>query len=230
MNMDKIKNLALLILVLLLTGMTIRTCRLQKKQNTLQEELNLSKESLTFLMDHPVTKTDTVYFEDIQPHQGFKDEVKPSKVIYPKKSQSLGGQNPGQGISEENLANTRMPAISPRDSLLGFNLNKNRFTLTFQNPSFGNHQSEYQIRPNEYQYTWADGKLTAKRLSIWKRLEVKPYSSLSYRPIHNLWDLEVGISFKTKSLNYNLGLNGFYYPQWQKHPGLDAQIRITYNF
>ena len=211
----KTKNTLLVIAGILLALLTIKTCKLEN-------ELQTSNGQLQTLIDHPVTKTDTVWeTKIIQPPKELPNEVKPAKVTLPKESQSLGGYNPGQ---------TGMPAISPRDSLLGFNLNKNRFTLTFQNPSFGNHQSEYQIRPNEYQYTWADGKLTAKRLSIWKRLEVKPYSSLSYRPIHNLWDLEVGISFKTKSLNYNLGLNGFYYPRWQNHPGLDAQIRITYNF
>lgn len=218
--MEKVKNLALLILVLLLTGMTIRTCRLQKSNKTLQKELDLSSESLTFLENHPVILTDTVYREvgNIKNPEGFRDEVKPSRVIHPKNTESPDSVS-GSSFKP-----------SPRDSVSGISLNNNTFTLTFSNPSLGNHQSEFKIKPNEYQYTWVDGKLTAKRLSSWKRLEVKPYTSFSYRPFNNLWDLEAGISFKTKSLNYNLGVSGFYYPQWQSKPGIDAQIRITYNF
>lgn len=217
--MAKVKNLALLILVLLLTGMTIRTCRLQKSNKLLHEELNTTSESLTFLENHPVTKTDTVFRDvgEIKNPEGFKDEVKPSKVIHPKAE------------SPDSVSGSALKP-SLRDSVSGISLNKNTFTLTFTNPSLGIHQSEFKIKPTEYQYTWVDGKLTAKRLSAWKRLEVKPYTSLSYRPFNNLWDLEAGISFKTKSLNYNLGINGFYYPQWQSKPGIDAQIRITYNF
>lgn len=218
----KVKDILITVLVISLAVMTIKTCKLEKTRETLQDELNLSNNSLSFLMDHPVIKTDTVYRDPktIRPPEPFQDEVKPSKIIQPK-------WNP----SDTAIVNHNPPPqLLLTDSIIGFNLNKNRFTLTFQNPFLGNHQSEFNIRPDEYQYTWANGTLTAKKLSVWRRLEVKPFTSLSYRPIHNLWDVEVGLSFKTKSLNYTLGLNGFYYPRWQSSPGLDAQIRITYNF
>lgn len=211
----KTKNTLLAIAGILLALLTIKTCKLEN-------ELQTSNGQLQTLIDHPVTKTDTVWeTKIIQPPKELPNEVKPAKVTLPKESQSLGGYNPSQ---------TGMPAISPRDSLIGINLNKNKFILTFNNPDLGNHTSQFNIKPNEYQYIWVNGKLTAKRLPIIKRLELKPYTSLSYRPIHNLWDWDLGISFKTKSLNYNLGVNAFYYPKFQKNPGLDVQLRITYNF
>ena len=220
----KTKNTLLVIAGILLALLTIKTCKLEN-------ELQTSNGQLQTLIDHPVTKTDTVWeTKIIQPPKELPNEVKPAKVTLPKESQSLEGYNPGQGISEENLEKTGMPAISPRDSLIGIDLNKNKFILTFNNPDLGNHTSQFNIKPNEYQYIWVNGKLTAKRLPITKRLELKPYTSLSYRPIHNLWDWDLGISFKTKSLNYNLGVNAFYYPKFQKDPGLDIQLRITYNF
>lgn len=215
MKTKNTKNTLLVIAGILLALLTIKTCKLEN-------ELQTSNGQLQTLIDHPVTKTDTVWeTKIIQSPKELPNEVKPAKVTLPKESQSLGGYNPGQ---------TGMPAISPRDSLIGIDLNKNKFILTFNNPNLGNHTSQFNIKPNEYQYIWVNGKLTAKRLPIIKRLELKPYTSLSYRPIHNLWDWDLGISFKTKSLNYNLGVNAFYYPKFQKNLGLDVQLRITYNF
>lgn len=222
--MNKIKNLTLVVLLLILFGMTIKTCRLQKTNHLLEEELEISHSVTAFLKDHPITKTDTVFkeVEEILPPKPLPNLVKPSKVVFPKDESSTIG-NP----QSDSVINS---SADLRGLISGINLNKNIFTLTLGNSLSGIHQTEYKIKPNEYQYTWVNGQLTAKKLPLIKRLEIKPYTSLSYRPIHQLWDLEAGISFKTKSLNYNLGLSGFYYPKWQSHPGLDVQIRITYNF
>lgn len=227
------KDIALVALLVILCGLTIRTCNLDKHNRELQSELDSSNSTLAFLQDHPVIKTDTVFKDSAsitlpRPHQNV---LKPSKVTHPKESKSIREINPDtQGVSEENLVNIGTAGLSLMDSLAGFDLNKNKITLTFSNTDFGYHTAEYQIKPTEYNYIWVDGKLTAKRLPLYKRLEVKPNISLSYRPFHNLWDLDAGLSFKTKSLNYNLGINAFYYPRWQSQPGIDAQIRITYNF
>lgn len=222
--MNKIKNITLVVLLLILFGMTIKTCRLQKTNHLLEEELEISHSVTAFLKDHPITKTDTVFkeVEEILPPKPLPNPVKPSKVVFPKdESSTLGSHSPDSSINS---------AANLGGLISGINLNKNTFTLTLGNIPSGIYQTEYKIKPDEYQYTWVNGQLTAKKLSLVKRLEIKPYTSLSYRPIHKLWDLEAGISFKTKSLNYNLGLSGFYYPKWQSNPGLDAQIRITYNF
>lgn len=225
--MNKIKNITLVVLLLILFGMTIKTCRLQKTNHLLEEELEISHSVTAFLKDHPITKTDTVFKEagEISPPQPLVNLVKPSKVVFPKDepSATLGSHS----YSSDSTVNS---AAHQGGLISGINLNKNTFTLTLGNSLSGIHQTEYKIKPDEYQYTWVNGQLTAKKLSLIKKLEIKPYTSLSYRPIHKLWDLEAGISFKTKSLNYNIGLSGFYYPKWQSNPGLDAQIRITYNF
>lgn len=225
--MEKFKSLVLVLISLCLVGLTIYLHKLINSNKTLEHDLELTTSQLQFLKDHPTRTTDTVYLEptQIQPPISLPHEVQPSKLILP-----VTNSNPS-GISPELDSLASITSTSSRkDSITGINLNQGKFTLTFNNPLSGNHKAEYNILPSEYQYTWVDGKLTAKRLSTRKRLEIKPYTSLSYRPIHGLWDLEAGIAFKTKSFNYNLGLNGFYYPRWQKHPGLDAQIRITYNF
>lgn len=224
------KDITLVALLLITCGLTIKTCNLDNNNRELRKELDSSNSTVAFLQDHPVIKTDTVYKDSstIHPPRPHPDVVKPSKVTLPTESKSLGELNPDHLASEEAILQDA--GTSPRDSLIGFNLNKNLFTLTFQNPTFGYHTAEFKVKPTEYNYIWVDGKLTAKKLPLYKRLEIKPNISLSYRPIHNLWDLDAGLSFKTKSLNYNLGINAFYYPRWQSQPGLDAQIRITYNF
>lgn len=227
------KDITLVALLVILCGMTIRTCNLDKHNRELQTELDSSNSSLAFLQDHPVIRTDTVFKDSasIQLPRPHSNVLRPSKVTHPKESKSIRELNPGtKGISEENLVHTGEAGISQMDSLAGFDLNKNKITLTFSNTDFGYHTAEFNIKPSEYNYIWVNGKLTAKKLPSYKRWELKPYTSLSYRPFHNLWDLDAGISFKTKSLNYNLGINAFYYPRWQSQPGIDAQIRITYNF
>lgn len=224
------KDIALVALLVITCGLTIRTCNLDKHNRELQIELDSSNSSLAFLQDHPVIRTDTIFKDSasIQLPRPHSNVLKPLKVTHPTESKSVKELNPGIQVSEE--ANTGTAGISLMDSLAGFDLNKNKITLTFSNTDFGYHTAEFNIRPTEYNYIWVDGKLTAKKLPLYKRLNISPNVSLSYRPIHNLWDLDAGISFKTKSLNYNLGINAFYYPRWQSQPGLDAQIRITYNF
>lgn len=227
------KDIALVALLVITCGLTIRTCNLDKHNRELQNELDSSNSSLAFLQDHPVIKTDTVFKDSasIQLPRPHSNVLIPSKVTHPIESKSTREFNPdGKGVSEETLADIGTAGISLMDSLAGFDLNKNKITLTFSNTDFGYHTAEFNIRPTEYNYIWVNGKLTAKKLPFYKRLNISPTVSISYRPIHNLWDLDAGISFKTKSLNYNLGINAFYYPRWQSQPGIDAQIRITYNF
>lgn len=223
----KIKNTLLVISAILLALLTIRTCKLEK-------ELNSSNEQLQTLIDHPVIKTDTFYTEAslIKPPKQLPNEIKPFKVTIPTDSKYITHEqkigDTIRSISDGNKLQSHK--ISLGDSIIGIDLNKNKFTLTFTNPYFGNHTANFNIKPEEYQYVWVDGKLTTKRLPLIKRLEFHPYTSVSYRPIHNLWDWELGISFKTKSLNYNFGVNAFYYPKFQNNLSLDAVIRITYNF
>lgn len=211
------KNIFLVILTALLILATIRTCNLQRELDSVEEETQ-------FLKDHPSNSTQpSVNFSSsIELPKSKPFEVTPSKFTYPKLL-LLGNWSPDSVLNAHESPSTQ-------DSVAGISLNQNRLTLTFSNPLHGLHQAEFHIKPNDYEYVWVDGKLSAKRLPLLKRWEFHPYSALTFRPIHNLWDLEAGISFKTKSLNYNLGINGFYYPKFQKNPGIDAVIRITYTF
>ena len=206
MTTGKIKNILLIGLALVLAGMTITTCNLQRN-------LRDSDSRLQFLADHPVCKTETLYLapEKIEPPKSLGNEVIPKKVILPKVK------------PEEDT-----PSFED-SKIIGMDLNFHDLSFTLSNDSL-NQVTQYSIKPEEYRYVWVDGKLTAQKLSLAKRLDIRPNISLAWRPIHNLWDLEATVSFKTKSFNYNLGVNGFYYPRFQNHPGIDAIIRITYNF
>ena len=82
----KTKNTLLVIAGILLALLTIKTCKLEN-------ELQTSNGQLQTLIDHPVTKTDTVWeTKIIQPPKELPNEVKPAKVTLPKESQSLGGE------------------------------------------------------------------------------------------------------------------------------------------
>ena len=43
-------------------------------------------------------------------------------------------------------------------------------------------------------------------------------------------DAGFGLSFKTKTLIYKVGVNTFYYPEYKKDLGLDLEFKLEYNF
>ena len=86
----------------------------------------------------------------------------------------------------------------------------------------------YPLNLSAYQYRYVDGQLSKQKIPFYKRFS--PYVGISYRPFNNLWDLSGGISFKTKSFNYKLGLNLYYYPKFPNKVNLDLELGIIYNF
>lgn len=202
--MNKLITTGLVVMLFISLVLTIRTCKLQK-------ELDKAVEDKEFLLDHPITETETIWREVIKPKQ-LPNEVKPKTKIY----------------SNDNITHST-EMNKDTDSIVGVDLNKSKLTFTFQNQD-GLHQSIFQIKPNEYHYVWVDGVLTAKRLSVFQRIEFKPYTSLSYRPFHNLLDLDLGISLKHGNVTYSIGGNLFYYPKYKSSPGIDAVVKISYQF
>lgn len=79
-----------------------------------------------------------------------------------------------------------------------------------------------------YKYNWVNNQLTRKPINFLERF--KPYTYISYRYFHNVMDAGFGLSFKTKTLIYKVGVNTFYYPKYKKDFGLDLEFKLEYNF
>lgn len=111
--------------------------------------------------------------------------------------------------------------------LLQLNFSERKLSLALLNVQGNIYRETYSVdtRFSRYQYT---DHLTSDRVSFWQKIQ--PFAQIQTRPVHNLWDLDLGISYNTRKINYEFGLNGYYYPKLQKYPGLDVFLRFRYNF
>ena len=126
-------------------------------------------------------------------------------------------------------ANKPDSIISEKDSLVQLVIDKNQLTLSFLNQNSGIYSSRlFNIDPNNYKYSWYNGKLTTQEIK--SRIRLVPYVYGKYRPFNNLWDLGTGISIETKRFNYKLGINSFYYPRYFSGIKTDLELVVTYKF
>lgn len=165
-------------------------------------------------------KTDTIFIEKpFKPEPIYQTHVIPKEILVHEKE------------SSHNLIDSATHyTFSDQDSLFQFLLERNKLQLNLFNPSTGTYSSRiFPINLEEYQYNWFEGNLTAKKKRN-PKLSINPYLYTQYRFFHNLLDMGAGISFKTKKLDYNLGINIYHYPQYQRGFGTDLEVSIRYNF
>ena len=114
------------------------------------------------------------------------------------------------------------------DRLLQMLLDNNNLKLNLQNTKGEVYSKEFKINLNSYSYNYVNNKLTSKKVSFYKKFDF--FTELTVRPFNNLWDLDLGLEYKTNKFNYTLGLNGFYYPNQKKNFGSDLFLRVRYKF
>lgn len=204
---QKMKKLKVAMIVLLL-GFTIYLCFRNYKLN----------QQLSMLPDKEIIQhTDTIYLrKDFLPIS-YDNLLNPSRILLYNSSVSQG------------LCSTDSAEISEKDSLVQLVIDKNQLTLSFLNQNSGIYSSRlFNIDPNNYKYSWYNGKLTTQEIK--SRIRLVPYVYGKYRPFNNLWDLGTGISIETKRFNYKLGINSFYYPRYFSGIKTDLELVVTYKF
>lgn len=119
-----------------------------------------------------------------------------------------------------------------KDSLVQFLLDHHHLQVSSvyktDSIALGSISKDFELNLDFYKYNWVNNQLTYKPLPIYQR--IKPYAYISYRYFHNVMDGGIGLSFKTKTLIYKVGINTFYYPQYKKDLGLDLELKLEYNF
>ena len=119
-----------------------------------------------------------------------------------------------------------------KDSLVQFLLDHHHLQVSSvyktDSIALGSISKDFELNLDFYKYNWVNNQLTYKPLPIYQR--IKPYAYISYRYFHNVIDGGIGLSFKTKTLIYKVGINTFYYPQYKKDLGLDLELKLEYNF
>lgn len=207
---QKMKKLKIAMVVLLL-GFTIYLCFRNYKLN----------QQLSILPDKEIIQhTDTIYLrKDFLPIS-YDNLLNPSRILL--------YNSPHSSVSQ-GLCSTDSAEISEKDSLVQLVIDKNQLTLSFLNQNSGIYSSRlFNIDPNNYKYSWYNGKLTTQEIK--SRIRLVPYVYGKYRPFNNLWDLGTGISIETKRFNYKLGINSFYYPRYFSGIKTDLELVVNYKF
>lgn len=207
---QKMKKLKVAMVVLLL-GFTIYLCFRNYKLN----------QQLSMLPDKEIIQhTDTIYLrKDFLPIS-YDNLLNPSRILL--------YNSPHSSVSQ-GLCSTDSAEISEKDSLVQLVIDKNQLTLSFLNQNSGIYSSRlFNIDPNNYKYSWYNGKLTTQEIK--SRIRLVPYVYGKYRPFNSLWDLGTGISIETKRFNYKLGINSFYYPRYFSGIKTDLELVVTYKF
>lgn len=208
---QKMKKLKIAMVVLFLLGFTIYLCFRNYKLN----------QQLSMLPDKEIIQhTDTIYLrKDFLPIS-YDNLLNPSRILL--------YNSPHSSVSQ-GLCSTDSAEISEKDSLVQLVIDKNQLTLSFLNQNSGIYSSRlFNIDPNNYKYSWYNGKLTTQEIK--SRIRLVPYVYGKYRPFNNLWDLGTGISIKTKRFNYKLGINSFYYPRYFSGIKTDLELVVIYKF
>ena len=203
------------IFTFLLLGITIILCFGYLKQR--QEILKLSEQPKV------IGKTDTVYInKPYKPVKEYSTQLLPKYVF-------LYGQSQGKlSFNNVDSISSNSGSVLKEDSLVQILLSKRDLKLSFlsqQNESY--FSKEFDLDLDKYRYNWVNGKLTQEKVK--SKLRVEPYAYVKYRYFNKMADIGLGISFKTRNLQYKLGLNGFYYPCLQDKLGTDLEFSITYN-
>lgn len=207
---QKMKKLKVAMVVLLL-GFTIYLCFRNYKLN----------QQLSMLPDKEIIQhTDTIYLrKDFLPIS-YDNLLNPRRILL--------YNSPHSSVSQ-GLCSTDSAEISEKDSLVQLVIDKNQLTLSFLNQKSGIYSSRlFNIDPNNYKYSWYNGKLTTQEIK--SRIRLVPYVYGKYRPFNNLWDLGTGISIETKRFNYKLGINSFYYPRYFSGIKTDLELVVIYKF
>lgn len=205
-----VKKLLSILLILILLGLTIffwyRYKRLVGKYSDL-----IATHTYEYV-------TDTVYIDKpFEPEPVFNHDVRPERIL----------------VFRDTLSSRTNDSITlnnpSQDSLFQVLLEKDKLKLNLFNQTSGVYTSRiFPINLEDYQYNWYQGNLTSKYVG--NRLKIKPYAYAKYRVFHNLMDMGLGLSFKTKKLDYNLGINLYHYPSFKTGIGTDLEISIKYNF
>ena len=174
------------------------------------------------------SKSDTVYStKPFLPIQAYPIIQVPNMVTYYDQVKEVRPSS-----NNQELIKRSSDQVIHNDSLVQFLLDNRHLQVSSvyktDSLTLGSISKDFELNLDFYKYNWVNNQLTYKPIPIYQR--IKPYAYISYRYFHNVIDGGIGLSFKTKTLIYKVGINTFYYPQYKKDLGLDLELKLEYNF
>ena len=102
---------------------------------------------------------------------------------------------------------------------------KNTLELTLLKPDGFIRTEKYNFYPEINYYNYQSSGLTYERKPFFQRFEISP--EIMIRPIVNMYDINLGLKYKTRKIYYEIGLNSYYYPSFELHNfGFTPYLRI----
>lgn len=115
-----------------------------------------------------------------------------------------------------------------KDSLVQLLLNRNNLRFTSYNKAAAIYQSkDYSIDLERYKYNWTPEGFTRSKT---RQLIIQPYTSVKYGVFHKTFSLTPGISFKTRKLDYNLGISLTRDQRLNPNITADIELEAVYKF
>jgi hypothetical protein len=127
-----------------------------------------------------------------------------------------------------NVSKYYLTQYPQNDKLIQMLLGGDKMNLTLLNINGEIFQEDYSLDFEKYSYNYLNNELTFKKKNFLKRFH--PFVEITARPIHNNYDLGLGLNYKTGGFNYELGLNGYYYHLNSKPWNYDVFLRVRYEF
>lgn len=178
--------------------------------------------------------TDTIYVEKLNIPKPYREKINPSKVEISQPSTPIGQikiiHDTIHIYSRDTIIvyNPRFLNLYPEsDKLIQLLLSENQLKLNLLSNQGLEYSESYPLDLSQYEYNYSQNDMTIQNIPFRKR--INPYSELTYRPIHNLWDIDLGIKYKTSRINYKVGVNFYYYPSYNSL-GADLFIKFGYQF
>lgn len=124
---------------------------------------------------------------------------------------------------------TDLGAFGPsKDSLVQILLDKNKVRFTSYNKAASVYQSkDYSIDLERYKYNWTSEGFTRSKTS---QLYIQPYTSIKYGVCHKTFSITPGVSFKTRKLDYNLGISLNRDQRLNPNITTDIELEVVYKF
>ena len=214
------KNLRV-IFTLGLLGLTIYLCFRNFQLHQQVKQLQIVQNSTS-------SKSDTVYStKPYSPIQAYPVIQVPNMVTYYGQVKEVRPPS-----NNQELIKRSSDQVIHNDSLVQFLLDNSHLKVysvhNIDSITLGSTSKDFELDLDFYKYNWVNNQLTRKPINFLERF--KPYTYISYRYFHNVMDAGFGLSFKTKTLIYKVGVNTFYYPKYKKDFGLDLEFKLEYNF
>lgn len=181
-----------------------------------------------------IPKTDTTYsnkpFKPIQKYEFisvpklvmfFNDPDVPIDTVYVDKTK-IYYHLPGTQIE---FNHQFLLKYQSSQKLIQFTTGNHTLELTQLDKSGLIHTDKFiNFYPEINLYNYKDGALTYKRKPFLQRFDIGV--DVMVRPIINLYDLNIGLKYKTRKTYYEIGLNSYFYPTLDPKFGYTPYLRV----